>query len=328
VVDDPQFGRCAVRELAAQGVDFVKTYVWMPPATLAAVVEAAHAAGLPVAAHAGHILTADEAVRIGVDALEHVRIGPELLSEEKRDALKALRTRDFDWLFDFRAWRFADLAGAETDRLIQLLLDRRIFLTPTLSVARAVLMGDDEAITRPPGIGALPDDVREQWHAESFTLDWEAEDFGWGRIELERQMEFVGLAASAGVRVVAGTDTPNPFVLPGQSMHDELELLAGSGLTPMQAIVAGTSRAAELLGLADRIGTVKPGYFADLLVVRGDPVSSITATRSVALVIKSGRIVFAEDPALYRPGMSDTRERRVPRFMDRGHGAGDPAGVP
>jgi imidazolonepropionase-like amidohydrolase len=63
------------------------------PATLAAAVEAAHAAGLPVAAHAGHILTADEAVRIGVDALEHVRIGPELLSEEKRDALKALRTR-------------------------------------------------------------------------------------------------------------------------------------------------------------------------------------------------------------------------------------------
>jgi len=132
-----------------------------------------------VAAHAGHILTADEAVRIGVDALEHVRIGPELLSEEKRDALKTLRTRDFDWLFDFRAWRFADLAGAETDSMIQLLPDRRIFLTPTLSVARAVLMGDDEAITRPPGIGALPDDVREQWHAESFTLDWEAEDFGW-----------------------------------------------------------------------------------------------------------------------------------------------------
>jgi imidazolonepropionase-like amidohydrolase len=62
----------------------------------------------------------------------------------------------------------------------------------------------------------------------------------------------------------------------------------------MQAIVAGTSRAAELLGLADRIGTVEPGYCADLLVVRGDPVSSITATRSVALVIKSGQVVFAE----------------------------------
>jgi hypothetical protein len=76
-------------------------------------------------------------------------------------------------------------------------------------------------------------------------------------------MVFVGLAASAGVRVVAGTDTPNPFVLPGQSLHDELELL---------------------------------------LVVRGDPVSSITATRSVALVIKSGRIVYTEDPSLPPPG--------------------------
>src|SRR6185312_12775108 len=70
--------------------------------------------------------------------------------------------------------------------------------------------------------------------------------------------------------------------LPGQSMHDELELLVGSGTAPMQAIVAATSRAAELLGLADQIGVVKPGYLADLLVVRGDPASSITATRSVA----------------------------------------------
>ena len=52
-----------------------------------------------------------------------------------------------------------------------------------------------------------------------------------------------------------------------------------------------------------RIGAVKPGYFADLLVVRGDPVSSITATRSVALVIKSGRVVFAEDPSLPPAGL-------------------------
>ena len=78
-------------------------------------------------------------------------------------------------------------------------------------------------------------------------------------------------------------------------MHDELELLVGSGTAPMQAIVAATSRAAELLGLADQIGVVKPGYLADLLVVRGDPASSITApVRS--LVIKSGRIVYTEKP--------------------------------
>jgi predicted amidohydrolase YtcJ len=66
---------------------------------------------------------------------------------------------------------------------------------------------------------------------------------------------------------------------------------------------ADRARAAELLSLADRIGAVKPGYFADLLVVRGDPVSNITATRSVALVIKSGRVVFAEDPSLPPAGL-------------------------
>jgi imidazolonepropionase-like amidohydrolase len=61
--------------------------------------------------------------------------------------------------------------------------------------------------------------------------------------------------------------------------------------------VAGTSRAAGLLGLADRIDTVGPGYCADLLIVRGDPAADISATRSVRLVIQSGRIVFADGPS-------------------------------
>jgi imidazolonepropionase-like amidohydrolase len=67
------------------------------------------------------------------------------------------------------------------------------------------------------------------------------------------------------------------------------------------------TRAADLLGLADRIGAVKPGYFADLLVARGDPVSRIAATRSVALVIKSGRIVWHDAAWQCRTGWRPAR---------------------
>jgi hypothetical protein len=70
----------------------------------------------------------------------------------------------------------------------------------------------------------------------------------------------------------------------------ELELLFDSGLTPCKPSWPAPRGRPNCS--ADRIGAVKPGYFAGLLVVRGDPVSSITATRSVALVIKSGRIVW------------------------------------
>ena len=207
VVDDPELGRCAVRELAAQGVDFVKTYVWMPSATLAAVVEAAHAAGLPVAAHAGHILTADEAVRIGVDALEHVRIGPELLSEEKRDALKALRTRDYDWLFDFRP-AVRDL-GAETDRLIRC-CSTGGSSDPTSAWRRAD--GRRRGNHRAAGHSALPTAC-----AISGTQSRSPRLGGRGlrRRPIELTADgLIGLAANAGVRVTAGTDTPNPFVPP------------------------------------------------------------------------------------------------------------------
>jgi len=198
------------------------------------------------------------------------------------------------WLFDCRAWRLADLASAEIERLIQLLLDRGTYLTPTLSVARAVLQGDDRAITQPAGIDELPEDVRANWKDESFTLDWDQDDFSWGRTELARQVQFVGMAHEAGVRITDGTDTPNPFVLPGRSLHDELELLVRSGLRPMDAIVAATSRAAALLGLGSSIGTIGPGCLADLVMVAGDPTENIAATRMVRRVMKSGRITYTD----------------------------------
>jgi cytosine/adenosine deaminase-related metal-dependent hydrolase len=79
-------------------------------------------------------------------------------------------------------------------------------------------------------------------------------------------------------------------VRPARAEHARRARAAGRlGADPHAGHLAGTSRAAELPGLVGRIGAIKPGYFADLLVVRGDPVSSITATRVVALVIKSGR---------------------------------------
>ena len=221
-----------------------------------------------------------------------LRIGREILSEEGRAQLEALgRSRDYDWLFDYRAWRFADLTGAEVDQLIELLLDRSICLTPTLSVARAVLMGDDTAITEPPGISSLPDDVPEQWQAESLHARLGCRGLQLGPDRAGAADAVRRARPPAGVRLTGRNRHAEPFVLPGQSMHDELELLVELGLTPMEAIVAATSRAAGLLGMADRIGTVRPGYYADLLIVRGDPIGHISATRSVRLVIKSGRII-------------------------------------
>ncbi len=94
----------------------------------------------------------------------------------------------------------------------------------------------------------------------------------------------------AGGKVVAGTDTPNPFVVPGVSLHQELERLVAAGLSPMDAIVSATSRAAELLRRTD-LGVIEEGRLADLVLVSGNPATDITSTRNIRVVIKGGAVV-------------------------------------
>ncbi|MFD9700079.1 amidohydrolase family protein [Lentzea sp. NPDC059081] len=93
--------------------------------------------------------------------------------------------------------------------------------------------------------------------------------------------------AEAGVTLLAGTDAPNPGTVFGESLHQELELLVRCGVTPARALAAATSAAARVFGLTDR-GRVAPGLRADLVLVSGEPLADITATRSVERIWRAG----------------------------------------
>jgi len=92
---------------------------------------------------------------------------------------------------------------------------------------------------------------------------------------------------AAGATILAGTDAPNPGTAHGISMHRELELLVHAGLTPTEALVAGTSAPARAFSLRDR-GTIAVGQRADLLLVDGDPTQDIMAARAIVSVWKGG----------------------------------------
>jgi imidazolonepropionase-like amidohydrolase len=92
--------------------------------------------------------------------------------------------------------------------------------------------------------------------------------------------------------VVAGTDTPQQFVVPGASLHRELQLYVAGGLTTAAALRAATTDAADLLGISDRAGTVDVGKDADLVLLDADPLADISATMRIRLVIRGGSIVY------------------------------------
>ena len=94
-------------------------------------------------------------------------------------------------------------------------------------------------------------------------------------------------AAPAGVRIAFGTDA-------GVSKHgrnaDEFELMVQHGMTPMTAIEAATVNAADLLGLSDEVGRIAPGMRADIVAVSGDPLTDVTTLKTMAFVMRDGRI--------------------------------------
>lgn len=132
------------------------------------------------------------------------------------------------------------------------------------------------------------DALRSRGHTE---LDPDTDAAGTIRRQMDDLLRNLGMLNQRGVPIVLGTDTGNPYVFPGFSVHLELELLVRAGLTPMEALEAGTRRAAEMLGLEGEFGTVQAGKRADLLILARNPLEDIRHTRSLETVIAAGRLV-------------------------------------
>lgn len=94
-----------------------------------------------------------------------------------------------------------------------------------------------------------------------------------------------------GVRIAAGTDFVGPPFTPLGPDAGEMELLVEAGMTPEEALLAGTAHGAAVLGLQDHVGRLAPGFAADVVAVKGDPRQNIALVRQVAFVMAAGSVV-------------------------------------
>ena len=150
-----------------------------------------------------------------------------------------------------------------------MMAERGTFLCPTLSVNPAAQQAIEE------GLWTYPGSEEQMKRMETYARDT------------------IALAKRAGVKIALGTDAAMPLVFHGENAH-EFELMVEYGMTPMEAIVAGTRNAAENIGLLDEIGTIEAGKAADLVVVDGNPLEDISILRDagrIILVMKQGRTV-------------------------------------
>ena len=110
------------------------------------------------------------------------------------------------------------------------------------------------------------------------------------RREFAKFQELTGKLYRAGVRLQVGTDSPEPNVTPGFSLHQELELLVASGLPPAAALRAATIHNASSLKQEKNLGSIAPGKLADIVLLTANPLDDIRHTRRIELVIRGGRV--------------------------------------
>jgi imidazolonepropionase-like amidohydrolase len=136
----------------------------------------------------------------------------------------------------------------------------------------------------------MPPELRLYWNGR-----WDSQakkgpaEMAARRKYFQRQLEIVGAMQRAGVDILAGTDTENPYCFPGFSLHDELALMVESGLTPLAALQTATIRPAIFLGRSAELGTVEPGKIADLVLLRADPLADIHNTTQIQAVWLQGK---------------------------------------
>ncbi|MDX1394021.1 MAG: amidohydrolase family protein [Gemmatimonadota bacterium] len=256
--------RAAVGALDDAGVDFIKTYVQLPPEAFYAAVDEAGRRGLPVSGHVPIGVSSREASDLGMRSIEHMR------SETGGFCEEAGGRAGCEYLFDaFRrngTWH-----------------------TPTLLIRSNRALLDQPSSIEDSTRRYTPAYLLEEWATTlADRLGRESLDELGRRYAAERDL--AAHIHDAALPILAGSDAGDLFSLAGFSLHDELRLLVDAGLSPREAIYAATRGPAEFLGATDSLGTIAPGRVADLVLLYGNPLDDIRNTTTILAVVRDGRL--------------------------------------
>jgi hypothetical protein len=265
VVRDAEEARAVVAALAEEGSDCVKVYNNLSFQAFAALRAEADRRGLAVVAH-----LPDEV------PLEELR-GVEL------QHLMGLGT-DGPW---------DETVGQYVERSHRAGIEH----TPTLvAFARGAELQDYASLRDGPAAQLLPRHYRELlWNPDSNPLVAWLEPAGFGELpdRYERMRRAVALLHAHGIPVLPGTDTMNPFVVPGASLHEELGHLAAAGISVPEVLDLATRRAGEQLA-REGLGILRPGAPADFVLLRDDPTLDLAALETLEAVVADGRLYSRE----------------------------------
>ena len=278
-----------VDECAKRGYRHVKLYSSFRKDWIRPTAERAKSLGMRVSGHVPAFVRAEEAVELGYDEIQHINqvllnfvVGP------KGDTRTLAR-------FYLVGERVADLDldSPRVQDFLKLLREREFAIDPTLATFEDMFnQGPGELSTAFAAVvDHLP--VSHQRARRQNHMAVTPATLARFRASYAKMLELVRRFDAAGIAIVPGTDE-----IAGFTLHREYELWVKAGIAPARVLQLATRESAQLMGLGHEIGTIAPGYSADLVLVDGNPVEDISAVRRIALVLQRGQAYSPS--AIYR----------------------------
>jgi imidazolonepropionase-like amidohydrolase len=276
-----------VERQAAAGYDFVKVYELLSKEAYVAVLEEASSLGLTAAGHISGSMTLIEASDLGLRSVEHMDDVAVSCSADEA-ALRKMDSTDFFESLNQAIQAYATFDRSKCEALARQLISNDTWLVPTLAVMEAGAEAEHPSPRAVSYSRYLDAESADRILADEPIAEDELrilqEDF-------DINLELTNFLHAAGARILAGTDTLNPNVFPGFSLHDELKLLVRAGLSELDALRTATINPARFLGRERDFGNVEAGLAADIVLLDANPLDDIRNTTAIFAVVLDGELL-------------------------------------
>ena len=267
----PAQAQAVVNRYHAAGFQQIKIYSSVTPDVVKAICDEAHKLGMTVTGHIPNGMNAIQGVEAGMDQINHVQYLPPVLRPRTFRPLQGQPPPPIDF------------QSPEAQQAIQFFKSHNTVIDPTLAVFEWSLHPAEKPFASiEPGAAKVPRQLAGAINNAGVPPSAVPQ----ATAIFDRYLAIVGALHRAGILIVAGTDQ----VVPGHSLHREIELYVKSGFTPMEAIQAATLVPARVMKLENEVGTIETGKRADLIILDRDPLDNIRNIRTAKTVITGGRM--------------------------------------
>ena len=293
-------------------VDLLKAYEMLTENQFLAIMRIAKKSNLKVTGHIPLSMTLFSAIDSGLNGIEHLRnfaLSIASNSDELyKERLELLKNPDDLPGSDLRSQihskqRMKALDSIDYNKFEEaanLLASKNVWQTPTLFLYRNSSLKTFKDPSFINELNKLPNQIKQKWIKEISETDTIIDK---NSLRYSKWLEeATGKLHKKNVPFMAGTDTPIGYLIPGRSLHIELEVMVESGFSNLEAIKSATVNPAKFFGLENKEGRIKDGYKADLVILNSNPLDNIRNTQDISAVIKNGEFLSREslDSLIYK----------------------------